>query len=85
MEYFASGKVIVATYTDEYMDKRHLLVMTDSNEEYLTKFGEVIRDLEIYNSPEKKAERVAFARENSYPNQLEKISTILAENRLPLV
>jgi hypothetical protein len=67
------------------MDKQHLLVMTDSKQEYLTKFDEVIRDLEIYNSPENQAERVTFARENSYPNQLVKISTILAENGLPFV
>jgi hypothetical protein len=35
--------------------------------------------LEMHNSPEKQAERVAFALENSYHNQLNKIEALIRE------
>ena len=74
MEYLASGKVTVATYTDEYKDKRHLLEMVDDSKEYLKKFEEVVDNLNFYNSSEKQQERIDFAQEHSYEKQLEKIS-----------
>ncbi len=73
LEYLYSTKVTVATYTDEYKDKRHLLEMVDSSDEYLEKFQEVIENLAFYNSKEKQAKRRAFAKEHSYEKQLEKI------------
>jgi len=83
MEYFASGKIIVATYTDEYKDKQHLLLMSDSKEEYMLKFKKAIDNLDFFNSPEKQAERVAFAREHTYRRQLEKINEFIKMNFLP--
>ena len=84
MEYLASSQVTVATYTDEYKDKRHLLEMVDDSEEYLKKFEEVVENLDVYNSSKKQQERVAFAKNNSYEKQFEKINRYLKEYNLSI-
>lgn len=76
MEYFASGRVIVSTYTDEYKDKRDLLVMVDDAAEYIDAFGRVIADLPAYNSADLRARRKAFAEQNTYSRQLDRIVAI---------
>ncbi|MFK5976794.1 MAG: hypothetical protein QM493_09825 [Sulfurovum sp.] len=73
MEYLASGKVVVSTYTDEYKDKRELLEMVDNSKDYLDRFESVINNLDFYNSKENQKVRVAFAQSHSYEKQLEKI------------
>ncbi|MDP1615543.1 MAG: hypothetical protein Q8L68_07075 [Methylococcales bacterium] len=84
MEYLNSGKVTVATYTDEYKDKRHLLEMVDDSKDFFATFEKVINDLPFYNSPEKQAERVAFAQNNTYSKQLDTIMTYLKRHNLHL-
>jgi len=84
MEYFASGKVAVSTYTDEYKDKRELLEMVDASSEYLERFDEVVNDLAFYNSNEKQKMRRTFSKEHSYEKQLEKIEEYLKEYHLSL-
>jgi glycosyltransferase involved in cell wall biosynthesis len=82
MEYLASGKTVVATYTDEYKDKRHLLEMVDDSSDYLAAFERVVCNLAEYNSPERQAERKSFAQVHTYENQLGKIVNLLKQNRL---
>ena len=82
MEYLASGKTIVATYTDEYKDKRHLLEMVDDASDYVAVFGRVLADLAEYNSAARQAQRVAFAMDHSYPQQLAEIVSILKKHGL---
>lgn len=79
MEYFASGKTIVATYTDEYKDKRELLCMVDSHDGYLAAFGAVLTNLGSFNSPGRMRQRQAFARLHSYGAQLDRIAACVAE------
>lgn len=80
MEYLASGKVIVATYTDEYKDKRNLLEMVDNSADYISAFARVVDNLVEYNHPAKKNLRRKFAQAHTYERQLEKISEILKKN-----
>lgn len=82
LEYLHSGKVTVATYTDEYKDKRHLLEMVDNSNAYIQKFEEVINNLDFYNSKERQQERISFAKSNSYKKQLEKIVSLIQKNNL---
>lgn len=79
LEYFYSGKVTVATYVDEYKDKRYLLEMTDEEQtqNYNTLFEKVVENLDFYNSSEKQQQRIAFAKEHSYENQLNKIFSLI--------
>ena len=82
MEYLASGRTIVATYTDEYKDQRHLLEMVDDNAGYLAAFSRVVGDLDEYNSPHRQAERKAFAEAHSYSKQLDRIFSLLQQRNL---
>lgn len=82
MEYFASGKTIVSTYTDEYKDKRHLLEMVDNQSDYLAAFERVVHNLAEYNSSHRQKARIEFAMEHTYPKQLDKIFSHLRESRL---
>ncbi len=77
MEYLASGKVVVASWTDEYKDKKHLLEMVESNDQLPEKFREVISNLEYYNNPEKQAERKAYALENTYEKKIRRIEALI--------
>ena len=77
MEYLASGKVTVATYTDEYKDKPDLLAMCKSNSEYPALFANVASRLHKYNSPEKLKKRRQFARKSTYKNRIVQIEQII--------
>lgn len=84
LEYLYSGKVTVATYTDEYKDKRYLLEMVDDSSIFIDKFEDVVKNLDVYNSKEKQQQRIAFAKSNSYEKQLEKILKYLKQYNLSL-
>jgi len=75
MEYLASGKPIVASWTAEYASLSHeaLIAMPVRNSEVPEKFAEVIEDLEGWNSVEKSSKRIAYALDNTYDRQLDRI------------
>ncbi len=77
MEYLGSGKVIVATYTDEYKDKSELLEMTERNEDIPNKFNEVIKNLKCCNASKKMEQCKEFANNNTYIKQIETIESII--------
>ena len=80
MEYLASGRTIVATYTAEYARHAHLLAMSEpySNAGYLPLFASVRQDLAGWNSPERQAARQAFAADHTYEWQLQRIDAHLS-------
>lgn len=80
MEYLASGKVVVSSWTDEYKDKKYLLEMVESNDQLPEKFREVILNLEYYNSPEKQAERKAYALKNTYEKKIRQIESLIEKH-----
>jgi hypothetical protein len=83
MEYLASGKTIIATYTDEYNDTRDLLVMSKSNNEYIDLFKNVIANIHAYNTPYLAQKRKMFASENTYEKQVDKINEKLKATGIP--
>ncbi|MTI32485.1 hypothetical protein [Xanthovirga aplysinae] len=78
MEYLGAGKTILASYTDEYKDKSHLLEMVENNAELPLHFQEVVSQLNDYNSKEKKDIRIAFAMANTYGEQIKRIENLIA-------
>ena len=82
MEYLASGKVTIASYTDEYKDKPGLLEMVTDSEEYIPTFRKVVENIDYYNSPQKQQKRIDFAKDNTYQKQLERISQLIEDNNL---
>lgn len=79
MEYLGSGKVIVATSTLEYIDliEDGMIAMSNCNAEFVGLFREVIDNLSGWNSLEKQSLRRAFALENCYPKQIQRIEKYL--------
>lgn len=75
MEYLASGRTVVATYTYEYRNHQDLLCMTGpgSNSAFIKLFRRVLNNLEFYNSPRLMLERRAFAEDNRYTRQISRI------------
>lgn len=73
MEYLASGKTIVCSYTQEYCDKLHLVTMARTPGDYISAFSEVLSRLDHYNSDERKQARRSFALDHTYHRQLDRI------------
>ncbi|MEL7003920.1 MAG: glycosyltransferase [Bacteroidota bacterium] len=80
MEYLASGKVILSTYTDQYADLKDLIVMSDRDGEFLALFSTIKKSIKKFNSENLVNRRIAFASENSYFKQIERIEKILRDN-----
>lgn len=80
MSYLLSGKVIVASYIDEYKDT-DVLEMEKFNKDINNKLKEVIKNIDFYNNEEHQAKRIQFAKSNSYNQQIDRIGTII--NQLP--
>ena len=83
MEYLGSGKMIVCTYTAEYeaLAKQGLILMSNKNNEFPHLFKSVVHSLAEWNSNEKQKARQAFALENTYDKQIEKISALIANGK----
>ncbi len=81
MEYLMSGRVIVATFTREYSEEanRELLVMASHRNEFVPSLKRVIKDLAYWNNSALQGERRAFARDNSYAKQIERIEEIIGK------
>lgn len=86
MEYLASGRTLVATYTAEYDAHRHLLAMAEpgSNAGYPELFDSVLTNINIWNAPARIEARRTFATDHSYERQLERIQAHLKQHELSL-
>jgi len=82
MEYLSSGKVCVATYTDEYADKRELIRMADNQAEFKKIFSQTVSNIHAENSIERQSARKNFARDNTYSKQFERINSLLIDSGL---
>lgn len=77
IEYLGSGKPIVATYTSEYLDQKHLLYMSEKNEDWPEKFRYVVDHMEEAKSPMLETQRKAYATDNTIEKQLHRIEKLI--------
>jgi hypothetical protein len=80
MEYISTGKVIISNNITTYSDKPFLVQMVserDHNKALPALFSTVISDLQTYNKEEWQKARVAFATENFYTIQIQKIGELI--------
>jgi hypothetical protein len=77
MEYLGSGKLIVATWSEEYKEHRECILMSDSYDRFIEIFQEAVENLTQYNSEEFLLKRKNIALENTYSNQIKKIEGLL--------
>ena len=77
LEYLASGKVLIASWTEEYVGKKDLFEMVDENEAMPILFKNVIANLRFYNSIEKQEFRQNFAKEHTYDRKINLIADLI--------
>ncbi|MBS1659714.1 MAG: hypothetical protein JST68_01550 [Bacteroidetes bacterium] len=82
MEYLSTGKVVISNNVTTYKDKPGLLKMTEErtdNHRLPALFKEVIGNIRQYNDTTCQETRIAFARENTYDKQLDRIAAFITE------
>lgn len=86
MEYMASGRTVVATYTAEYSGHQNLLAMSEagSNAGFTELFASVLANLNHWNSPERISARRFFASDHTYPCQLIRIKAHIQQHGFSL-
>jgi len=82
MEYLAAGRCVLATRTLEYDDRPDLVETARDPAEYARRFAEIVADPAAWNRPEQIARRQDFARDNTYPCQLDRIIEALGPRGL---
>jgi hypothetical protein len=75
MEYLASGKMILATWTEEYFDlsSDNFIKMNKNTADFISTFKDVVHNLEYWNNDAMIKSRIDFANQNSYSKQIDKI------------
>jgi glycosyltransferase involved in cell wall biosynthesis len=77
LEYFSTGKCVVAHYIDEYKAKPALVSMAKTNAELPALFAQTVANIEQYNAPKYQDLRRQYARDNTYTAQLARIEQYL--------
>lgn len=77
MEYLASGRCVLATRTLDYEDQPDLIEIATDRADYARRFAAITAEPSIWNSPERVARRRAFAADNTYPRQIDRIAQAL--------
>ena len=77
VEYLDSGRCVLATKTLEYEQYPSLIEMADTNEDFLQKFEQIVASPSNWNTHEQTAERKAFAADNTYSRQIDRISAVI--------
>lgn len=83
LEYISTGKITVSNYVSVYKDMPVLVQMTGEHvtmPELATLFKEVIDNLALHNSPGKQAQRIEFAKDNTYFKQIKRIEEFINSN-----
>lgn len=79
MEYLLSGKMIVTTYTSEYveLEEEQALLMAKTNNELPKLFQSATDNLGYWNNVDKQKIRQSYAFNNSYDKQINRIESII--------
>lgn len=87
LEYLASGKPIVATYTEQYSYLNDEIAMSTSNSEWVVLLIDVLENGERWNKPELISNRKKISKKNEYQQQIDQISALvrkLSDERITL-
>jgi glycosyltransferase involved in cell wall biosynthesis len=80
LEFLATGKPVVMTYTDEYRDSE-LVFMAKKNADLPALFDQVIAEYDKYSTNSIAERRINYARSNAYTDHVRTIDGILANFR----
>jgi hypothetical protein len=73
MEYLASGRCVLATRTLEYEGLPELVETARDREEFKNRFASIVGNPFAFNTPDLIARRRAFAADNTYARQVDRI------------
>lgn len=84
MEYLGSGKVVVASFTSEYLElsEQGLILMSVENDKYPVLFSRAVEELTFWNSASFIQARKKYAMENSYDKQIDRIQCIMENHSI---
>ncbi len=77
LEYLTTGKPVVMNYTDEYNDKRDIVIMSDRNQQLPLLFQNVCTNFNMYTTTNLIEKRKAFAFSNSYRQHVVTIDQLM--------
>lgn len=80
MEYLSSGRVILTTLIEDFVDDNGLFCIAKTREEYLAKFKEIKYNISSFNTPSMMKKRIAYAFDHTYPQQLDRIEKLIQAN-----
>lgn len=82
LEYLAAGKVIVSNNITTYAGTGLVEMPQERHNQNLPHlFGQVIKNLEVHNRSEKQQERIAYAREHTYLNNVRAIEHFILSQK----
>ncbi|MBS1506735.1 MAG: hypothetical protein JSS79_08820 [Bacteroidetes bacterium] len=82
LEYLSTGKVVVSSWISTYESMTpHLFEMVKNNSDLPSRFKEVASRLDFYNSESLQETRKAFANDNSYEKQIERIEELISVSK----
>jgi glycosyltransferase involved in cell wall biosynthesis len=79
LEYLSTGKVILSNFMEEYKDREDLLVMTKNRKKIPQLLSEIINNIYLFNSSDKKKKRRDFAIKNQYQKKIRDINFLLQD------
>ncbi len=81
MEYLGSGKMVVATWTDEYTDLHHkgIIKMAKNLKDFISNFKLVASETNLWNDLKSITPRVSYAQSNSYDAQITKVEDFISK------
>ena len=77
LEYLSTGKVLVSNYMEDYEPVKHLLEMSEDNNNLSECMSKVARNLQKFNNRDLMDMRISFAKSRSYKNRIVEIENIL--------
>jgi hypothetical protein len=80
LEYMSTGRAIVANHVSDYAHKQDLIEMmpADGSGTMADLFDNVVREIDRHNSPKRRRKRLAYALDNSYSKQIDRIGAFAA-------
>ena len=80
LEYLSTGKVIVSSWIRHYSNLDLFPMCQENvNRDFPNLFRQILMNLNHYNNKEFTEKRIKYAKENSYKNHIQKISTLLID------
>lgn len=76
LEYLSTGKVVISNYISTY-ENSNVLETVKENNLLAVKLKEVTSQIVLFNAIEKQQQRIAFAKNNTYAKQIERIEIII--------